>query len=56
MGCGSGRWARFVAPHVGRLHCIDPSSALAVARQTFEAGKVHRLAEAHRDPPEAPHL
>ena len=33
MGCGSGRWARFVAPRVGRLHCIDPSSALAVARQ-----------------------
>jgi len=32
MGCGSGRWARFVAPRVGRLHCIDPSSALAVAR------------------------
>lgn len=33
MGCGSGRWARFVAPKVGRLHCIDPSSAaLDVAR------------------------
>ena len=35
MGCGSGRWARFVSPRVGRLHCIDPSSALAVARQTL---------------------
>lgn len=35
MGCGSGRWARFVAPRVGRLHCIDPSRALAVARQTL---------------------
>jgi len=35
MGCGSGRWARFVAPRVGRLHCIDPSSALSVARQTL---------------------
>jgi SAM-dependent methyltransferase len=35
MGCGSGRWARFVAPRVGRLHCIDPSGALAVARQTL---------------------
>ena len=32
--CGSGRWARFVSPRVGRLHCIDPSSALAVARST----------------------
>ena len=37
MGCGSGRWARFVAPRVGLLHCIDPSSALAVARQTLAA-------------------
>ena len=27
MGCGSGRWARFVAPRVGRLNCIDPSAA-----------------------------
>jgi SAM-dependent methyltransferase len=35
MGCGSGRWARLVAPRVGRLHCIDPSSALAVARHTL---------------------
>ena len=35
MGCGSGRWGRFVAPRVGRLHCIDLSSALAVARQAL---------------------
>ena len=36
MGCGSGRWARFVAPRVGRLHCIDPSiDALSVARQVL---------------------
>lgn len=33
MGCGSGRWARLVARKVGRLHCIDPSSALDVARR-----------------------
>lgn len=26
-GCGSGRWARFVAPRVGTLHCIDASAA-----------------------------
>jgi ubiquinone/menaquinone biosynthesis C-methylase UbiE len=36
VGCGSGRWARFVAPHVGRLHCIDPSApALAVAKRSL---------------------
>jgi ubiquinone/menaquinone biosynthesis C-methylase UbiE len=33
LGCGSGRWARFVAPRCGRLHCVDASlDALAVAR------------------------
>ena len=32
MGCGSGRWARWVAPEVGRLHCIDPSDAIEVAK------------------------
>jgi len=35
MGCGSGRWARLVAPKVGHLHCIDPSSALEVARRAL---------------------
>ena len=34
LGCGSGRWALGVAPHVGKLHCIDPAAAaLDVARQ-----------------------
>lgn len=33
MGCGSGRWARLVAPLVGRLHCIDPSESLNRARE-----------------------
>jgi SAM-dependent methyltransferase/glycosyltransferase involved in cell wall biosynthesis len=32
LGCGSGRWAGFVAPRVERLHCVDASaSAIAVA-------------------------
>ena len=35
MGCGTGRWARFVAPRVGRLNCIDPSSAIDVAKKTL---------------------
>lgn len=35
MGCGSGRWARLVAPKVGHLHCIDPSSALETARRAL---------------------
>lgn len=37
MGCGSGRWARFMAPRVGRLNCIDPSLAINVARNALAA-------------------
>lgn len=34
FGCGTGRWAAFVAERVGRLHCVDPSAqALGVARR-----------------------
>ena len=37
MGCGSGRWAKLVAPRVGGLFCIDASSeALRVARKNLE--------------------
>jgi SAM-dependent methyltransferase len=36
MGCGSGRWAKLVAPKVGKLHCIDPSSAIHVAKRNLE--------------------
>jgi SAM-dependent methyltransferase len=35
MGCGTGRWARLMAPRVGHLSCIDPSSALNIARRTL---------------------
>ena len=35
-GCGSGRWARFFAPKVGLLHCVDASeAALGVAREVL---------------------
>ena len=41
VGCGSGRWATLVAPHVGELHLVDPSaSALAVARRNL-GGHAH---------------
>jgi ubiquinone/menaquinone biosynthesis C-methylase UbiE len=35
LGCGSGRWAKLVAQHVGKLHCIDPSVAIDVARKNL---------------------
>ena len=36
MGCGSGRWANHVAKRVGHLNCIDPSSAIDVARHNLK--------------------
>lgn len=37
MGCGSGRWAKFVVNNVQLLNCIDPSEkALDVARKNLE--------------------
>lgn len=35
MGCGSGRWAKLVAPRVGLLHCVDPSRAINVATKNL---------------------
>ena len=36
MGCGSGRWALLVAPKIGQLTCIDPSSeAISVAKKNL---------------------
>jgi ubiquinone/menaquinone biosynthesis C-methylase UbiE len=36
VGCGSGRWAQFVAPHCSDLHLVDPSNqALNVARRNL---------------------
>jgi ubiquinone/menaquinone biosynthesis C-methylase UbiE len=42
LGCGSGRWAKMVAPRVGTLNLIDPSpAALAVAKRNLsEASNV----------------
>ena len=37
MGCGSGRWAKLVAPRVGQLFCIDASEkALVVAKRNLK--------------------
>lgn len=35
LGCGSGRWAKLVAPRIGHLHCIDPSNAISVAKKNL---------------------
>jgi len=52
LGCGTGRWAHFVAGRVGHLHCIDASAAaLDVARRnlqnhrncSFHCASVHEM-------------
>lgn len=38
LGCGSGRWAKLVAPKVGKLHAIDPAKdALEVAKRNLSS-------------------
>lgn len=45
LGCGSRRWAALVAPRIGKLHCIDPSSALDIAQSNLSR---HRNCEFHK--------
>ena len=35
MGCGTGRWAKYILPKVKHLHCIDPSSAIEIAKKNL---------------------
>lgn len=40
LGCGSGRWAKVVAPRVGKLYLFDPSEdALNVAKRNLEGAE-----------------
>ncbi len=39
LGCGSGRWAKFMSPKVGKLYCIDPSEAINVAKANLADNK-----------------
>jgi len=36
LGCGSGRWAKFVAPKVRLLNLIDPSDSIDVAKKNLK--------------------
>ena len=36
MGCGTGRWAYHLAPYVKKINCIDPSSALEIAKKKLK--------------------
>lgn len=50
MGCGSGRWAKLVAPRVGALTCVDASEkALAVAKVNLASNENCTFAHASVD-------
>jgi len=50
MGCGSGRWAKLVAPRSGCLNCIDPSdAAITVAKNNLSAFQNVRFVKATAD-------
>jgi len=36
MGCGSGRWAKHIAPNVKKLYCIDPSNSINIAKKNLQ--------------------
>lgn len=35
MGCGTGRWAQFIAAKVKTLNCIEPSNAILVSKRNL---------------------
>jgi len=35
FGCGTGRWAKHIAPKVKKLYCVDPSSAIEAAKKNL---------------------
>ncbi len=40
IGCGSGRWDKFVAPRVYKLHCVEPAErAIKVAKRNLSQYK-----------------
>ncbi len=46
LGCGTGRWAKSVAPKVKKLICIDPSNALEISKKnlsSFENCEFYRV-------------
>ena len=37
IGCGSGRWDKFVAPKLSKLHCVEPAEkAITVGKEIIK--------------------
>ncbi|MEL7145347.1 MAG: class I SAM-dependent methyltransferase [Bacteroidota bacterium] len=46
IGCGSGRWSKYVAPKVGLIEAVDPSHAVLVARKMLSDNPNARVTQA----------
>ncbi len=49
MGCGTGRWTKFLAPMVGHIDAVDPSKAIFVADKLLKDTPNVRLTKASSD-------
>jgi SAM-dependent methyltransferase len=49
VGCGSGRWAKYLSPNVGFIEAIDPSNAVFAASSLLEKEKNIRITQAGVD-------
>lgn len=49
VGCGSGRWAKYLSPHVKYLEAIDPSDAVLTASQYLQDCPNVRVTQASVD-------
>ncbi len=49
LGCGSGRWTKYLAPHVGFIEAIDPSEAVFAAARLLKGISNVRITKASAD-------
>ncbi len=49
LGCGMGRWSRFIAPKVRFIEAVDPSMSVTTAFETLESFKNVRVTQAAVD-------
>lgn len=49
IGCGTGRWTKYLAPRVGFIEAVDPSGAIFVADKLLEGIENVRLTQASID-------
>jgi SAM-dependent methyltransferase len=49
IGCGTGRWSKYLCKRAGFIECIDPSDAILIADKVLEEADNIRLSKASTD-------